>query len=64
MLLANAGFIDGKVIMDDRKMATVNEQAITQTGQRFAEADAIKAFEYYKGLPSSEVLDQQEYYKN
>lgn len=54
--------IDGKIVMEDRKVLTADEESIKKEAQEAGQDAAIKAYEYYKNLPQSEVLGLQEDY--
>ena len=61
--LVETVIIDGKIVLENRNMTFVDEQTILDDGQRYAQQAAEGAYEYYKALPDSEVLDAQRHYK-
>ena len=57
--------IDGKVVMRDKKMVFLDEKAIWEEVQYEGQKAAEKAYDYYKTLPDSEVLNlQADYFDN
>lgn len=54
--------IDGKIIMEGRKVLTIDEKSVLQEAQKEADIASKAAYEYYKKLDESEVLEQQKYY--
>lgn len=65
MILAATGnevetvIIDGKIVMEDRKVLTADEKSVIAEAQTQAQKAAEKAYAYYKKLPHSEVLELQ-----
>lgn len=55
--------IDGKLVVKDRKVLTVNEDDVIAEAQYEGQKAAEKAYKYYRTLPESEVLAiQADYY--
>ena len=55
--------VDGKIIMDERKVKTIDEQKIIDEVQTMAQEAAENAAEYYAQLPDSEVLNRQRWFE-
>jgi 1,4-alpha-glucan branching enzyme len=51
--------IDGKIVMEERKVLTADEKSVMAEAQDQAQKAAEKAYAYYKTLPHSEVLELQ-----
>ena len=56
--------VDGKMIMENRKVLTMDEQLVLSEAQKQAQTATEAAYKFYKNLPSSEVLEQQSFYKD
>ncbi len=55
--------IDGRVIVEDGTMKCVDEEELMAQTQRTAQKAAEAAAEYYKKMPSSEVLERQRWFE-
>jgi len=51
--------IDGLIVMEKRKMLTVDEAAVISDAQKFGQLASENAYQYYRSLPDSEVLKLQ-----
>lgn len=57
-----AVMVDGKFLMEDGKMKYINETDVMMDVQKEADRIIKGAYNYYKALPESEVLQKQIYY--
>ena len=55
--------VDGKVVMEEREVMTIDEHEVLRNVQSMAQEAAEKAAEYYSGLPDSEVLRRQMWFE-
>lgn len=55
--------IDGKMIMENHELKTVDEKQILEDTQRLGQEAAESAAQYYEKLARSEVLDRQKWFE-